>query len=108
MNYILDPTCSTVLKLSYSDLYIFEATDCLMLPHQADVSEASKYAKALINYLRFGSLNPLTFEWEEQSLGEVAKTTNTFTEFYHSFIQYTDSYMFRQWSAIIREFLGFV
>jgi hypothetical protein len=29
-------------------------------------------------------------------------------EFYHSFIQYTGSYMFRQWSSIIRELLGFV
>jgi hypothetical protein len=38
----------------------------------------------------------------------IAKTTNTCTEFYHSFIQYTGSYMFRQCSAIIRELLGFV
>jgi hypothetical protein len=38
----------------------------------------------------------------------IAKTTNTCTELYHSFIQYTGSYMFRQWSAIIREILGFV
>ena len=33
---------------------------------------------------------------------------NKCTELYHSFIQYTGSYMFRQWSAIIRELLGFV
>jgi hypothetical protein len=41
---------------------------------------------------------------------DVAKTTNTCTELYHSFIQYTrtDSYMFRQWSAINRELIGFV
>jgi hypothetical protein len=31
----------------------------------------------------------------------VAKATNTCTELYHSFIQYTGSYTFRQWSAII-------
>jgi hypothetical protein len=36
------------------------------------------------------------------------KTTNTCIELYHSFIQYTESYMFRQWSAIIRELLGFI
>jgi hypothetical protein len=64
MNYILDPTCSTVLKLSYSDLYIFEATGCLMLPHQSDVSGPSKYAKTLINFV-------LMFELEEQSLGDL-------------------------------------
>jgi hypothetical protein len=38
----------------------------------------------------------------------VAKTTNTCTELYQSFILYTGSYMFRQRSAIIREILGFV
>jgi hypothetical protein len=37
-----------------------------------------------------------------------AKTINTCTKLYHSFIQYTGSYMFRQWSVIIRELLGFV
>jgi hypothetical protein len=36
------------------------------------------------------------------------KTTNTCTEMYHFFIQYTGSYMFRQWRVIIRELLGFV
>jgi hypothetical protein len=39
---------------------------------------------------------------------DVAKTINTYTELYHSFIQYTGSYIFRQWTAIIRELLGFV
>jgi hypothetical protein len=43
-----------------------------------------------------------------RALLDVAKTTNTSNELYHSFIQHTGSYMFRQWSAIIREFLGFV
>jgi hypothetical protein len=38
----------------------------------------------------------------------LAKTTNICTEFYHFFIQYTGSYMFQQWSVIIRELLGFV
>jgi hypothetical protein len=38
----------------------------------------------------------------------IAKTTNACTELYQSFIQYTGSYMFWQWSAIIRELLGFV
>jgi hypothetical protein len=38
----------------------------------------------------------------------LAKTTNTCTELYHSIIQYTGTHMFRQWSAIIRELLGFV
>jgi len=39
-----------------------------MLPHQADVSGPSKYAKALINYVHFGSSRQLTFEMYEQSL----------------------------------------
>jgi hypothetical protein len=41
-------------------------------------------------------------------IARLAKTTNTCTELYHSFIQYSDSYMFRQWFAIIRELLGFI
>jgi hypothetical protein len=36
----------------------------------------------------------------------LAKTTDTWTELYHSFIQCTGSYIFRQWSAIIRELHG--
>jgi hypothetical protein len=43
-----------------------------------------------------------------RALLDVANTPTTCTELYHSFIQYTGSYMFRQWSAIIRELLGFV
>jgi hypothetical protein len=43
-----------------------------------------------------------------RALLDVAKTTNTCTELYRYFIQYTDSYMIRQWSAIISELLGFV
>jgi hypothetical protein len=38
----------------------------------------------------------------------IAKITNTCTELYHSFIQYAGTYMFQQWSAIIRELLGFI
>ena len=41
-----------------------------MLPHQADVSGQSKYAKALINYVRFGILRQLTFDLYEQSVAE--------------------------------------
>jgi hypothetical protein len=47
------------------------------------------------------------YQWRKYFVG-YSKTTNTCTELHHSFIQYTGSYMFRQWSAIIRELLGFV
>jgi hypothetical protein len=43
-----------------------------------------------------------------RALLDLVKTTNTCTWLYHSFIQYTGCYMFRQWSAIIRELLGSV
>jgi hypothetical protein len=36
----------------------------------------------------------------------LAKTNNTCTDLYHSFIKYAGSYTFQQWSAIIRELLG--
>jgi hypothetical protein len=46
--------------------------------------------------------------WQSMGYFYVVKTTNACTELYHSFIQYTGSYMFRQWSAVIRELLRFV
>jgi hypothetical protein len=38
-----------------------------MLPRQAQVARPSKYAKALINYVRSKSLRQLTFDLDEQS-----------------------------------------
>jgi hypothetical protein len=45
---------------------------------------------------------------KQPALLDAAKQPAIQTEMHHSFIHYTGSYMFRQWSAIIRELLGFV
>jgi hypothetical protein len=73
-----------------------------------NLNSRKKPIKCCIWIIASYSAENLTLRKVNDKYLDTAKTTNTCTELYHSFTRYTGSYMFRQWSAIIRELFGFV
>jgi hypothetical protein len=73
-------------------------------PKSEETTEMVDYVWMYVRYVcsfitqQFSSAISLALSFSQEII-RWAKTT----EFYHSFIQYTGSYMFRQWSTIIRE-----